>query len=231
MADYALFALVKVAEERVGQLTDALMDPNQPAAIHRRLARTLSNGVSQRAADGLLAALGDSRFEVRVQAARSLSAVVSRNDHIAIDAERIYEVVLREVAVGRPVWEGRRLLDGAVSASPLDQFVRDRSGQSLAHVFTLLSLVLPREPLQIAFRSLQSDDTYLRGTAMEYLEKVLPQPVREALWPFLVRRRRLPGVGRQDERLAALLRSSQSVTLQGVADKWDRRRVAGFQRH
>lgn len=231
MADYAMFALVKVAEERVGQLTDALMDPNQPVAVHRRLARVLSNSVSQRAADGLLGALSDSRFEVRVQAARSLSAVVSRNDHISIDAERIYEVVLREVAVGRPVWEGRRLLDGAVSASPLDQFVRDRSGQSLAHVFTLLSLVLPREPLQIAFRSLQSDDTYLRGTAMEYLEKVLPQRVREALWPFLVRRRRLAGPGRQDERLAALLRSSQSVTLQGVAAKWDRRRVAGFQRH
>ena len=230
VADYALFALVKVAEERVGQLTDGLVDPNQPAIVLRRLARALSGGVSQRAADGLLLALGDSRFEVRVQAARSLSAVVSRNDHISIDAERIYEIVLREVAVGRPVWEGRRLLDGVVSASPLDQFVRDRSGQSLAHVFTLLSLVLPREPLQIAFRSLQSDDTYLRGTAMEYLEKVLPPRVRAALWPFLVRRRRLAAQGQQDERLAALLRSSQSVTLQSVAAKWDKRRVAGFQR-
>ncbi len=44
--------------------------------------------------------------------------------------------------------------------------------QSLAHVFTLLSLVLPREPLQIAFRSLHADDRQLRGTALEYLEGV-----------------------------------------------------------
>ena len=231
LADHALFALVKVADERAGLLTDALVDPNQPVSVHRRIARALSGGVSQRAADGLLTGLEHTRFEVRVQAARSLSSIVSRNDHISVAPERIYEAVLREVAVGRPVWEGRRLMDGDVSASPLDQFVRDRAGQSLAHVFTLLSLVLPREPLQIAFRSLQSDDTYLRGTAMEYLEKTLPPRVREALWPFLVRRRRTAAAGQQEERLAALLRSSQSMTLRRVAATWDRRRVAGSKPH
>jgi hypothetical protein len=231
LADHALFALVKVADERVGQLTDALMDPNQPVCVHRRIARALAGAISQRAVDGLLTALDHTRFEVRVQAARSLSAIASRNDHISVTPERIYEAVLREVAVGRPVWEGRRLMEGDVSASPLDQFVRDRAGQSLAHVFTLLSLVLPREPLQIAFRSLQSDDTYLRGTAMEYLEKTLPTRVREAIWPFLVRRRRTAVAGQQEERLAALLRSSESMTLRRVAATWDRKRVAGFKTH
>jgi hypothetical protein len=223
LADYALFALVKVAEEHVGQLTDAMMDPNHQVAVRRRLARVLSGCVSQRAAEGLLIALDDDRFDVRVQAARSLSAVIVRNDHLSIDPERIYEIVLREVMVGRPVWEGRRLLNGSVSASPLDEFVRDRAGHSLAHVFTLLSLVLPREPLQVAFRSLQSDDTYLRGTALEYLEGVIPPRVRHALWPFLVRRHQAAVSGRQEERLASLLRSSQSVTLQGAAALWDRR--------
>jgi hypothetical protein len=239
LSNYALLALVKVAEEQVGQLTDAVIDPNQRVGVRRRVARVLSAGVSQRAADALLAALDDRRFEVRVQAARSLSAVVARNDRLTIAADRIHEIVLREVAVGRPVWEGRQLLEGSVSESPLDEFVRDRAGQSLAHVFTLLSLVLPREPLQIAFRSLQSDDTYLRGTALEYLQGVLPSQVRQALWPFLVRHRRPVVSGGQDERLAALLRSSQSVTLQGVAARWDRQKnavksvrkteIAGFQ--
>ena len=228
LADYALFALRKVAEEHIGQLTDALMDPNQEFAVRRRLARVFSVAVSQRAADGLLAALGDVRFDVRFQAARSLSAVLSRNERLAVDPARIFEVVLREVAVGRPVWEGRRLLDGFVSASPLDAFVRDRAGQSLAHVFTLLSLVLPREPLQIAFRSLQSEDAYLRGTALEYLEGVLPAHVRQALWPFLVRRRGVEASGHREERVVELLRSSESATLQGVAATWDRRRIAGF---
>jgi hypothetical protein len=86
-------------------------------------------------------------------------------------------------AVSRPVWESRRLLDGFVSESPLDEFVRDRAGQSLAHVFTLLSLVLPREPLQIAFRSLHSEDEHLQGTALEYLEGVAERARAAGLVP------------------------------------------------
>ena len=117
-----------------------------------------------------------------------------RNPAIAIDRDRMLSVVLSEVAVGRPVWESRRLLDqpdsgdsGTISFD--DEFLRDRAGQSLAHVFTLLSLVLPREPLQIAFRGLHTDDRTLQGTALEYLEGILPAPIRERLWPFIEDRR------------------------------------------
>jgi hypothetical protein len=173
--------------------------------------------VSQRAADGLLLILDDPRFDVRFQAARSLAAILERNPRILIDRGRVLEVVLREAAVGRPVWESRRLLDGFVSASPLDAFVRDRAGQSLAHVFTLLSLVLPAEPLQIAFRSLHSQDRRLRGTALEYLEGVLPAPIRQRLWPFLVEGRPARPFPPHDQVIADLLRSSQSITLQALA--------------
>jgi hypothetical protein len=228
LADYALFALRKVAEERVGQLTDVLVDPNQDFAIRRRVARVFSVCVSQRAAEGVGLALEDSRFDVRFQAARSLAAILDRNPRIHFDRERIFEIVLREVAVGLPVWESQRLLDGFVSESPLDAFVRDRAGQSLAHVFTLLSLVLPREPLQIAFRSLHSDDHHLRGTALEYLEGVLPAAVRQQLWPFLTWRPVPAQPKAHDEILANLLRSSESITLQELGGHWEEQRVAGF---
>jgi hypothetical protein len=45
--------------------------------------------------------------------------------------------------------------------------------------------VLPAEPLRVAFRGLHSDDQRLRGTALEYLESVLPRDVRDRLWQFL----------------------------------------------
>jgi HEAT repeat protein len=228
VADHALFALRKIAEEHVGELVDALLDPNQDFAIRRRLARVFSVCVSKRAADGLMFALEDSRFDVRFQSARSLAAILDKNPRIHIDREQIFEVVLREVAVGRPVWESRRLLDGFVSESPLDEFVRDRAGQSLAHVFTLLSLVLPREPLQIAFRSLHSEDKQLRGTALEYLEGVLPAHIRQPLWPFLVRRRVAAPARPHDDVIAELLRSSHSITLTDIARSWERRQIAGF---
>jgi len=228
LADYALFALRKVAEEHVGEITDALLDPNQDYAVRRRLARVFSVCVSQRAADGLVLALDDERFDVRFQSARSLASILDKNPRIRLDTERICDVVLREVAVGRPVWESRRLLDGFVSGSPLDEFVRDRAGQSLAHVFTLLSLILPREPLQIAFRSLHAGDKHLRGTALEYLDGVLPAPIRQHLWPFLVYQRGRPTPQPRDEIIADLLRSSGSVTLKDVAGDWEKQRVAGF---
>jgi hypothetical protein len=227
VADFALFALRKVAEERVGELVDALIDPNQDYTVRRRLARVFSICVSQRAVDGLMLGLEDPRFDVRFQSARSLSAIQEKNPGVVIDRQKIEAVVLREVAVEAPIWEGRRLLDRFVSESPLDVFVKDRAGQSLAHVFTLLGLVMPREPLQIAFRSLQSEDRRLRGTALEYLEGVLPAPIRQALWPFLAYRRDERPVQQRTEIYANLLRSKPSETLVAIAEKLNRRPAAG----
>lgn len=231
VADYALVALRKVAEERIGELTDALLDPNQDDMVRRRLARVFSVAVSQRAADGLLLALDDSRFDVRFQVARSLVAIVESNAGIRLNAERVYQVVQAELAVGRPVWESRRLLDGFVSESPLDEFVRDRAGQSLAHVFTLLSLVLPRQPLNIAFGSLTTGNTQLRGTALEYLENVLPAGVKQALWPYLMPSQTSVGGEQHERTIASLLQSSSaSVTVRSIARDLEHRRIAGFGR-
>jgi hypothetical protein len=213
VADHAMFALRKVAEERVGELIDALVDPNQDFAVRRRLARVFSVCVSERAAQGLMLGLDDIRFDVRSQSARSLAAILEKNARIQIPSERIFDVVVREVTVGRPVWESRRLLEGSVNESPLDAFVRDRAGESLAHVFTLLSLVLPREPLQIAFRSLHTDDRQLQGTALEYLEGVLPARIKHRLWPFLERRPAARTVRGREEAIAELLRSNHTIRL------------------
>lgn len=215
-AEHAVRALRKVAEERVGEFIDALLDPNQPFAVRRRLARVFSICVSQRAADGLLLGLEDLRFEVRFQCGRSLAAIVEKNGLIRIDRERVFNVVRREVLVSRPVWESQRLLDRLEDdeRSFVDEFLKDRAGQSLAHVFTLLSLVLPTTPLQIAFRGLHTNDRALRGTALEYLEGVLPPDIRDRLWPFLggVPEPTHQPRPRQDI-LDELLRSNESIQL------------------
>ena len=217
VANDAVRALRKVSEERIGELTDALADPNQPFAVRRRLARAFSVCVSQRAVDGLFVGLEDSRFEVRFQCGRSLVAIHDRNPLVHIDKDRTLSVVLREVAVSRPVWESHRLLDhvdDAESKTFVDDFVKERSNQSLAHVFALLSLVLPAEPLRVAFRGLHSTDQNLRGTALEYLDCVLPQGLRERLWPFLDSGRQAGHLERPREAiLADLYRLNESVLL------------------
>ena len=228
LGDYAVFALRKVAEEHVGELTDALLNPNHPGEVRRRIARVLSVGVSQRAADGLLAALDDPSFDVRWQAGRSLVAIIEKNARIAIDRQSVERIVLTEVAAGRPIWEGQRLLEAYPSEAPLDSFLRERATRSLAHVFALLSLIIPREPLQIAFRSLHVEDHHLRGTALEYLETVLPPAIRQALWPFLVRGRVRPPVQPRADIVADLLRAGASATLRGIAAQTPTPSTAGF---
>jgi hypothetical protein len=214
----ALDALRRVADERVGELIDALVDPNQEFAVRRRLARVFSVCTSQRSVDGLMLGLNDHRFEVRFQCARSLAAIIEKHPQLRLDRDMIFEVVQRETAVGRPVWESHRLLNQLEDRNEhffVDDFVKDRASRSLAHTFTLLSLVLPAEPLRISFRGLHTDDPNLRGTALEYLEGVLPPAIRVRLWPFLEDPR--PAANRtvraRDEILADLLRSHASIMI------------------
>lgn len=218
VADDAVRALRGVAELRIGELVDALTDPGQPFAVRRRLAKVFSVCSSQRAADGLMLGLEDLRFEVRVQCGRSLSAIVERNPRVRIDPAQLSAVVLREVAVSRRVWESRRLVDdGAVAGedrAPLDALVGERANRALAHVFTLLELILPADPLRIAYRGLHTTDKALQGTALEYLENVLPHDIRDRLWPFLESgpEASLPRRSRE-EILEDLFRSNQSILL------------------
>ena len=213
----AIRALQKVASKHVGALADALLDPDEDFAVKRRIPRVMALCNSQRGADSLLLGLADLRFEVRFQCGRALSSIVAKNPQIQISPAAVFGVVQKEVAVGRPVWEGRRLLDRLEDSETetfVDDFIRSRANQSLAHVFTMLSLVLPPEPLQIALRGLHTGDEHLRGTALEYLESILPPAIREPLWPFLEDHRPAGRTVRpREEVLADLIRSNQSIML------------------
>jgi hypothetical protein len=80
------------------------------------------------------------------------------------------------------------------------------------HVFLLLSLVLELEPMQIASRALHSEDRALMGTALEYLETVLSDDLRRALWKRLqVGVREQASARPSQEVLNDLLRSSNAL--------------------
>jgi hypothetical protein len=66
----------------------------------------------------------------------------------------------------------------------------------------------------VAFCALHTTDRALRGTALEYLDAVLPADIREQLWPFLECEPapRHPKRPREDI-VADLLRSNESIML------------------
>lgn len=216
VAPDATRALQAVATRHTGQLVDALLDAEQEFTVRRRLPDVLAHARSPRALEGLLLGLEDKRFEVRVRCGRALARLVGGTAELAVSQERVFSAVIREAAVDRQVWESQRLLDQADDAEAgfVDEVLKDRASRSLEHVFTLLSLALPRQPLQVAFRGLHTDDAQLRGTALEYLEASLPVPVREKLWPVLDARSAPRGTAALRPReaiVADLLRSQQSI--------------------
>jgi len=210
-------ALRRVAERHTGQLIDALLDENTDFAIRRRLPRVLTAVTTPRVAMGVLMGLNDRRFEVRYQCGRALSAMMARNPYLKFAPEEIYGAIRKEVAVSRPVWEGQRLLDRSEEPETnpvVDEFLRERTSRSLQHLFTLLALIHPAETLRIAFHGLHSDDAQLRGTALEYLESILPSDIWTRLSPLLDRPE--PGEPRRqlrsrDEILAEMVKSSHSI--------------------
>jgi ATP/ADP translocase len=213
---WASRALAKSAPTVTGQLLDRLLDPNEDFAIRRRIPRILGTCATARAYDGLMVALADKRFEVRYQTARALARIHERLPSLPVDANTVYAAVLKETRVDKALWEDQQLIDEPANNEPalIDESLHGRASRRMEHVFTILSLVIPRAPLQIAFKGLLTTDVVLRGTGLEYLESVLPREVWNSLSPLLDDTRgKAPSTRPREAVLEDLMRSSQSIEL------------------
>jgi hypothetical protein len=178
--------LERSAASHVGLLTDTLLDPDADFAIRRRVPRILGTLSDPRALDGLVSGLDDTRFEVRYQCSRAIRRLLAKQPSHSVDSARVLAVVERELSVPPQVWHGHRLIDSVERED--DTMVEPDAAQeqrNLEHVFSLLSTVLPPEPLSVALHGIRSTEPGLRGVAIEYLESVLPQPIWTRLWVLL----------------------------------------------
>jgi len=208
-------ALLSVRSPIAGQLGDRLADARCDVAIRRRIPPLLLALGGRRAMQALLEGLHDERFEVRFRCSRALDELVCRDPTLRPPGEAVFEAVERELSVDQNLWRSRQLLSEQGPAEPLphlDDVLRERADRSLEHLFSLLALVLPREPLQAAFRSLHSDDAGLQALALEYLDGVLPAGLGARLRALLER----PAAGEArdvDEVVDALLKSHASIEM------------------
>jgi hypothetical protein len=216
----AVHALRAVGARHTGQLTDRLLRSVEPLQVRRRIPRVLAHVPQQRSADGLILGLADPDFEVRFRCAQALSYLSSARPPPYFNPTAIQEAILREAARGQRDWLESRLMDAddpSLRAAE-EEAIGELNDFSLEYVFALLSLLLPRGPLRVAFFGLHADDAHLRGTALEYLESVLAQDVRRALWPHLTGEAIAPAPGAVASRAGAaaeeeLLRSEPSILL------------------
>jgi hypothetical protein len=150
-------ALSAHGQHAVGQLLDVLQDPSEPLVVRRRLPRILQSVGSASAARGLWESLRAPEHVLRVRSARALSVMTAEQPQLAFETREVFELVRSEVRVSA------------------------NEAGLLSHVFALLSLVLDRDALRLAREALASTDARQRGTALEYLNNTLPEPVRSEL--------------------------------------------------
>jgi hypothetical protein len=154
-------ALGTFGSRAAGEMVSVLLDPATPDVVRRRLPLALKSCPSPIARDGLLTALEGSDFEFRLRCGRAVLALTDEHPELL-----------------RPVPAALSLVERELSGDGAPHLVRE-------HVFNLLALGLEREPVRIAARAFGTDDAYIRGTALEYLETVLPAHVFSALRPIL----------------------------------------------
>ena len=168
-------ALETLAPAHLGLLIDALIEPSTDFAIRRRLPRILGTVASARSLDGLMNGLDDARFEVRYHCSRAIDRILTKHPELPIDRARMLALVERELSVKPQIWQGYRLLDlpdaEEVSQADTPDVVRTRH---LEHIFSLLSTIVAREPLDAAAHGIRSANAGVRGLAIEYLDQVLP---------------------------------------------------------
>ena len=188
LAPRVRLTLERVAPSHIGLLSDTLTDRETDFAIRRRIPKILGHvtatDAASRALMALMAGLEDPRFEVRYQCARAINRLITRTTGLAVDRDRILAIVERELSVPIQVWQGHRLLDQGEPSEDgvLPPLEMGSSHRNIEHIFALLATILPREPLQAAFRGIQSADPELRALTLEYFEGVLPPRVLARLW-------------------------------------------------
>ncbi len=216
VAEQATATLRAIAPRCTGLLVDSLLDAGQEFAVCRRLPAILVVGEPALAAWGLWRGIRHPRFEVRYRCAKALSRLRVDGRELEITEAAVFAAIKRELSVGGSIWKNHQLLDGPSEPSSSDEALFDRlltrgSSRGLEHVFTLLGLVLPTHAVQIALQGIHTDDRGLRGTALEYLESVLPADVRTLLWEH-VEPDHAPQPSRpRDEILRALTMSHASI--------------------
>jgi hypothetical protein len=183
-------ALAAFGARAGGEMVSALLDPATPEVVRRRLPLALKFCPSPVARDGLVAALETVSFEIRLRCGRALLALTDEHPELQKCLPATLALAEQEISRGGEIHEVRE------------------------HVFNLLALALEREPVRIAARAFTTDDGYVRGTALEYLETVLPPRLFTAFRPLLSTAGLPPARRRSaDEVRADLIRAGTTMTV------------------
>ena len=195
LADYrvrgdAIEALASYGPVIVGTLGDLIDDDSLPVAIRSSIPRVLRRIQHQRSVDVLMAASRADDPAVRGAALKALSRLRETcptlnyedpllTQRILNEAHHYHELVAAAAAFG----EDLRRPHTAVSL--LVRTLEERMRQSMERLFRLLGLKYPASEMYWSYQLLAKHDKERHSHAIEYLDNVLDQDVKQILLPTL----------------------------------------------
>jgi hypothetical protein len=206
-------ALRRIAPAHIGALLDALRSERNSTTMRTSICDLLGEVPTQGCANGLLEFLDTDDQELRFRAAASLLRIRRANPQLQIRRRRIFTLAGREASYCRRIWFTQVSLDPKINdMAPVETRAGRRVIQGLTYIFTLLLATLEQQPTILAARALKQSSGAQRGTGIEYLENVLPEPLLHELRPLLMDTRLALGkVSARSEILAEIIQGRLSV--------------------
>lgn len=185
-------ALAALGGAITGILTDSLQDARLSRSARARVARLLGRIDSARAREGLFEGLASEAALVVLECARAIASQARAFPATPLEKERIFRAVAA-------VFDRRDRISGSIPPSAISDDSGGNAGSATDDLtskldprvqvaLALLAAVVDKESVDLAARALAAGDAALRGTALEFLENVLPEPAKSALLQTLAAR-------------------------------------------
>lgn len=195
LTDDIVAALAQFGDRVVPTLRDYLADPETPMAVRRELPQVLQ-AVGSEAAQGVLVDhLLDGDTAVRQRVLIALNKVLQLHPGRPFDRAIVETALAAEITGHYRSYQVLDAMGGDLSgAEPFVVAVRESLTQESERIFRLLKLLYPAHDLHSAFVGVQSADRVVHDNALEFLDQVLPAPMRALVVPLFDRA--VPGVER-----------------------------------
>lgn len=180
-------ALVAYGEEIADSLTTVLRNPDADVWVRRHIPATLARISSRKSLDVLIDALGTPDGFLRYKVVEALERLRREHPELGVDHHPIEERLLKESLSYFRYLSLRDSLtrnDGVGKDSLLCRALSEKLHRTCDRIYRLLGVIYPWKDVAAARWSIEHDEGWLRASAIEYLDNVLPGPLRTRLIPI-----------------------------------------------
>lgn len=183
--------LVRYGQQILPTLAGHLEDAREPIGLRCSLPRVIAEIGGDEAASLLLRNLDQADRLLRYQVVKGLNKIRAKNPAFRFDPNLINPRLIQEI---RYHYELLAMLYDPLLAGEgsgarlLRRAVRERLDHNLKMIFRLLGLRFPIKDIHNAYYGVTADDPLNRANAVEFLDTLLPVPLKHFLVPILEER-------------------------------------------